>query len=104
MCYTHSPRNGIPHPNNDFAKMEVLFVYSLRSGGAHVSIVLIMIVATSLRESKSFFSGLADGNRRKGFFAWPPASGGGCPGGSPSAWALLPVASFLLMNMLFVLF
>lgn len=52
---------------------------------------MIMIMATSLRENKSLFSpSLADGDRRKGFVAWSPASGGGCPGGVP--FSLGPLA------------
>lgn len=96
------PRMGPPSSHcrsDDFGKLNPVHL-CLEIGGSLC--LLLLILATSLIENKKknffFKSGLADGGRRKGFLAWPPARGGGCPG------APLLMASFLLMNMLFVLF
>ena len=79
------------------------FCLSIESWGAHV--VIFLILATSLMENKSFFfSGLADGNKRKSFPGWPSAGKGGCPGFPQWPGPPLPMVSFLLMNILFVLF
>ena len=68
--------------------------------------MIFLILATSLMENKFFFffSGLADGNKRKGFPGWPSAGKDGCPGFPQWPGPPLPMVSFLLMNMLFVLF
>lgn len=99
---THRPQNGSPPtPNSDdFAKMKVLFIYPLRSGEP---MSLFLILATYLRENKSFFLASLMATEERTSLRGPLPVGAGAQG-PPVAWAPLPMASFLLMNMLFVLF
>ena len=91
------PRN----PNSDvFAKMKVLFIYPLRSGEP---MSLFLILATYLRENKSFFLASLMATEERTSLRGPLPVGVGAQG-PPVAWAPLHMASFLLMNMLFVLF
>lgn len=96
------PRMGAPpNPNSDdFAKMKILFIYPLRSGEP---MSLFLILATYLRENKSFFLASLMATEERTSLRGPLPVGVGAQG-PPVAWAPLPMASFLLMNMLFVLF
>lgn len=69
--------------------------------GARVSI--FPILATSLRENKSFFLASLMATEERASLRGPLPVGVGARG-PPAAWAPLPTASFLLMNMLFVSF
>lgn len=100
------PRLG-PHsplPNSDdFAKMEVLFVYPWRAGEP-MSPDISHLLAISFIENKSFFFWPCWWQQKKVFpwvatcrYRWVPRS-------SLSGLGPLPMVSFLLMNMLFVLF
>ena len=99
---TQGPQNGSPpNPNSDdFAKMKVLFIYPLRSGEP---MSLFLILATYLRENKSFFLALLMATEERTSLRGPLPVEVGAQG-PPVAWAPLLMASFLRMNMLFVLF
>lgn len=93
------PQNGSPpNPNSDdFAKVKVLFIYLLRSGEP---MSLFLILATYLRENKSFFWP----------YRWQQKRVTSCV--APCRWRWVPrapcglgpllMASFLLMNMLLI--
>lgn len=101
-CCIRGPQNGIPHPDDDdFAKMKVVFLYPWRSGEPVSRYFRSWLLP--LEKISPFFLALLMATEERASLRGPLPVGVGARG-PPAAWAPLPTASFLLMNMLFVLF
>lgn len=83
--------------------MKILFLYPLKSGEPVSRCFRSWLLP--LEKISPFFLALLMATEERAFLRGPrPVGVGAQGGGAPAAWAPLPMASFLLMNMLFVLF
>lgn len=97
MLHSRYPEWDPPYPDDDdFAKMKVLFLYPLRSGEPVSQYFRSWLLP--LEKISPFFLASLMATEERASLRGPLLVGVG-------AWgAPLPTASFLLMNMLFVLF